>query len=153
MVVQEKIVVDGLGNMYSPEFVVGSLRLLIHDSHRVGRVVPSHVEEIADVVLLHDLEHARAILFVGFVASGKKRRGWRLGHPLKVVRCFACQIQEVFLDDSLDAMNGAVDRLHLGKFPRFQGDSDHALIDDRCWSAALGDEHLAFQSTHRAGDV
>jgi hypothetical protein len=31
----------------------------------------------------------------------KEAPGWRLGHPLKVVRCFACQIQEVFLDDSL----------------------------------------------------
>ena len=143
VVVFHEIVVDRLGDVDGAEFVVCGLCLFVDDADGVRGVVAADVEEVADVVGLHDFEHAGAVFFVGFVAGGEEAGGRGIGDLLEVVGGFACEIDEVFLDDSADAVDGSVDGGDLAEFAGFEGDADDALVDDRGGTAALGDEDFS----------
>ena len=101
---------------------------------------------------LHDFEHSRAL-----TSSGLSR----VGEALMKVFALPAQGCVSFLALSpgslpslfLHAMDRTIDRLHLRELACFQGNSNHALIDDCCRTASLRDEHFAFQFTHTAGDV
>ena len=69
VVVFHQVVVDRLGNVDRAQFVVCLLRLFVDDTDGVGRVVATDIEEVADVVGLHDLEHAGAVFLIGLVAG------------------------------------------------------------------------------------
>lgn len=144
VVVFHQVIVDGLWNVDRAQFVVCLLSLLVDDAHRVGRIVATDIEEISDVVGLHDLEHAGAVFLVGFVAGREESRGWGVGDLLEVVGCLAGQIEEVFLDDSAHTVDRTVDRGDLGEFAGFEGDADDALVDDWGGAATLGDEYFSF---------
>jgi hypothetical protein len=73
VIIEQKVVVDRFWNMDGAEFVTGLLGVLVDDSHGVGGVVSADIEEIADVMLLHDFEHPRAILVVWLVARREER--------------------------------------------------------------------------------
>lgn len=93
---------------------------------------------------LHDFEHAGAVFLVGFVAGGEESGGGGAGDLFEVVSGFAGEVDEVLVDDSVDAVDGSVNGGDLGEFAGFQGDADDALIDDRGGAAALGDEDFSF---------
>ncbi len=144
VVVFHEVVVDGFGDVDGAEFVVGRLGLFVNDADGVRGVVSADVEEVADVVGFHDLEHAGAVFFVGFVAGGEEAGGGGACDLFEVVCGFAGEIDEVFVDDSGDAVDGAVDGGDLGEFAGFEGDADDALVDDWGGAAALGDENFSF---------
>lgn len=103
---------------------------------------------------LHDLEHACAVFFVGFVAGGEQAGGGGSGDLFEVVRGFPGEVYEVLVDDSGDSMDGAVDGGDLSEFTGFESDADDALIDNGSGAAALGDEDFSFETvTHVGGTV
>ena len=69
MVVEQQVVVDRLRDVNRPEVVAGFFGMPIDNLHRVGGIVPPNIEEITDVMLAHDLEHACAIFLIWFVAG------------------------------------------------------------------------------------
>ena len=144
VIVFHQIVVDRLGNVDRTQFVVCLLCLLVDDADGIGRIITSDIEEVTNVVGLHDLEHAGAVFFIGFVASRKESRRWRIGDLLEVVCGLAREVDEVFLDDSAHSVDGPVNRGDLGKFAGFEGDADDALVDDGCGATTLGDQYFSF---------
>ena len=143
VVVLLEIVVDGLGNVNGAQLVVRFLRLLVDDAYRVGRIIAADVEEVADVVGLHHLEHPCAVFFIGLVAGGKQARGRRAGHLLEVVGGLASEIDEVFIDDAAHAVDGSIDGGHLAELAGLKGDAYNALIDDRGGATTLRDKYFS----------
>ena len=144
VVVFHQVVVDRLGNVDRAEFVVCLLRLFVDDADGVGRIVAADIEEVADVVGLHDLEHAGAVFLIGLVAGREKSRRGCVGDLFEVVGGLAGEVDEIFLDDAAHSVDGAIDRGDLGEFAGFEGDADDALVDDWGGAAALGDEYFSF---------
>ena len=144
VVVFHQVVVDRLGNVDRAQFVVCLLGLFVDDADGVGRIVATDIEEVTDVVGLHDLEHAGAVFLIGLVAGREESRGRRVGDLLEVVGGLAGEVDEVFLDDSAHTVDGTVNRCDLAEFAGFEGDADDALVDDGGGAAALGDEYFSF---------
>lgn len=143
VVVLLKVIVDGLRNVDGAQVVVRSFCLLVHDADGVRGIVTADVEEIADVVGLHDLEHAGAVFFIRFITSGKEARGRSACHLLQVVGRFAGQIDEVFVNDAAYAVNRSIDGGHLAELAGFESNADDALVDHRGWATTLGDKNFS----------
>ena len=144
----DEVVVDGLGNVDAAELVVHHLGLLIHDAARVGRVVSADIEEMADVVRLHDREHLLAILDVGFVAGRSEGRRRGPGDLLEVRRGGFGEVHEIFVDDAADAVARAVDMCDLGEPARLEDNAYEALVDDCGRTAALRNERVSGELGH-----
>ena len=75
MIVADQIVVDGLGNMNAAQRIIGFMRLLGDDAHRIGGIVAADIKEGADFMRLQNLEDLVAIFQIRLVAGGAQRRG------------------------------------------------------------------------------
>ena len=143
-----QVVVDGLGHVHADEVVAGGLGLLVDDAAGIGRVVAAAVEEVADVVRLHDLEHLQAVLDVGLVAGRAETGGGRDRHVFQVLQGGLGEIEEVLLEHAAHAVAGAVDVGDLREPARFEDDAYDALVDDRGRATALRDKSFAGQLSH-----
>ena len=109
MVGHPKVVVDGFGDMHHTQFITRFLCIVIDDPAGVGRVVAADIIEIAHVVGLDDLENFIAIFFVRFIASREHCRRRRSRHHFEVVRRSLGKIEELFVYDAPNAIDGAID--------------------------------------------
>ena len=130
MVGDAEVVVNGLGDADDPDadLLLPEIRgKLLHGVHGV---IAADVEESADLPLLQRIRDlpVDGIVLVPvrqLIAAGTEYRGGRLPEQLHVVigedQCF--QVDEMILDQTLDAVDRAEDRVDL----RFlQGFSEHA---------------------------
>ena len=142
MVEVDEIVVDRLGDVDGAQPMVGFLRFLRDDAHRVGGIVAADVEEHVDRVRLQDLEDLLAIFEVRLVARGSERRGRRRRDRLEVGDRLLSEIDEVVVDDAAHALERAIDMTDVGKPPRLERHPGQRLVDHRRRPAALGDKDL-----------
>jgi hypothetical protein len=109
------------------------------------------IEEEPDVVRLEDLKKAVHVfgglfgfLFeVDFVAAGAKRGGGSVAQPLDVLGRFLAQINQVFVENSQDAVGSAVDVFDRGVFFGFDDDARDAGVDDGGRAARLGHKEVS----------
>ena len=85
VIVQNQVIVDGLGNMERFEIMSRRSRHIRNDAARVRTVVSTDVEEIADVSLRQLQEDLLAILLVWLVTTGAERRSRSTGDLLQLV--------------------------------------------------------------------
>ena len=83
--------------------------LLVDDVRGLGGVVAADVEEVADVVLLQDLEDLRAVFRRRLLADGAERGGRGVRDGLERLRALLAEVDEVLVEDALDAVERAVD--------------------------------------------
>ena len=94
---------------------------------------------------LKDLEDLAAVIAVRLVARGAQGGAGGLGDQFQIVACLLRQIQEVFVDDASDAVQCAIDMLHISNFTGFDDGADHRLIDDGGRTASLCNQDLTVQ--------
>ena len=116
----DEIVVDRLGDMHGAKPVVGFLRLLRDNAHRVGGIVAADVKERVDRVRLQDLEDLPTIFEVRLVASGSECGGRRRRDGLEVGDRLWSEIDKVVVDDAAHALQRAIDVADVGKPPRLE---------------------------------
>ena len=138
----DEIVVDRLRDMDRAQPMIGLLRLLGDDAHRVGGIVAADIEERVDRVRLQDLEDLLAIFEVGLVAGRAERRGRRRRDRLEIGDRLLAEIDEIVVDDAAHALQRAIDMRDVGKPPRLERHAGQRLVDDRRRAAALRDEDL-----------
>ena len=142
MVEADEIVVDRLGDVHGAQAVIGFLRLLRDDAHRVGGIVAADVEERVDRVRFQDLENLLTIFEVRLVAGGSERGGWRRRDRLEVGDRLLPEIDEIVVDDAAHALQRAIDMADVGKPPRLERHAGQRLVDHRRRTASLGDKDL-----------
>ncbi len=142
MVEADEIVVDRLGDMDGAKPMIGFLRFLGDDAHRVGGIVAADVEERVDRVRFQDLEDLLAIFEVRLVAGGAERGGGRRRDRLEVGDRLLAQIDEIVVDDPAHALQRAIDMADVGKPPRLERHAGQRLVDHRRRTASLGDKDL-----------
>ena len=137
MVVFAEIIVNRLADVEALHDIAGLLRFLINDVGGLGAVVAADVEEIADVVLLQDLENFRAIFRRRFLADRAEGGGRRTGDEFEVGLGLLAEVAEVFFEDTFEAVERAEDPLYLFVFLGFEDGADEALVDDDGRATAL----------------
>src|ERR1700734_2711601 len=81
----------------------------------VGRIVPTDVKEIADVVLLKRIENFAAVCAVGLIARRSERRGGRRGESLKEIMPEAVEGNEFLFDNPAHAVSGPKKLINMPK--------------------------------------
>jgi len=89
------------------------------DAHRVGAVIAADIEETADAVCLKRLEDFGAIFVVGLVASRTQRRGRGSGNIFQIVLGLLREVDEILVDNALDAVKSTINFLDIAKLARF----------------------------------
>ena len=148
VVVEDQVVVDGLGHMDAPEVVTCRVGLGVDDTRGVRAVVAADIEEVAHVMRLEHLEDALAILLIRLVPGAQDARGRGAGHPLQVVGCLLGQVHELFVDDALDAVDSAINPGDLRELACLHDDAHQGLVDHRGRPATLSDHNLPFKLAH-----
>ena len=110
----DEIVVDRLGDMDGAKPMVGFLRFLGDDAHRVGGIVAADVEERVDRVRFQDLEDLLAIFAIRLVAGRAERGGRRRRDRLEVGDRLLARIDEIVVDDPAHALQRAIDMADVG---------------------------------------
>ena len=141
VVVFAQVVVDGLGDVEAVQLVLVLLGRLVDDVGGLGGVVAA---DVADVVLLELVEDGQAVVVGGLLADGAERGGRGLGDERERGGGFAAEVDQVLVEDALDAVEGAVDLLDFLVLLGFEDRADEALVDDDGRPAALRDQHVAF---------
>jgi len=85
VIVQNQVIVDGLGNMECFEIMSRRSRHLRNDAASVRTVVATDVEEIADVPLRQLQEDLLAILLVWLVTTGAESGSRSRGDLLQLL--------------------------------------------------------------------
>ena len=149
----EEIVVDGLGNAHHAALIADLLHILGDLVAGVHGVVAAVVEEIADIVLLEDLQDTLVIgiIYVGIrqlVAAGAQGRGGGVFHQVQLSGVLLSHVVQLVLQHTLDAVGGAQ---HLSDAGSLQGGLDDALgtgVDDGGGAAGLADDTGSSQLIH-----
>ena len=144
VVVFAQVVVDGLGDVEAVELVLVLLGRLVDDVGGLGGVVAADVEEVADVVLLELLEDGEAVVVGGLLADGAEGGGGGLGDEGEGGGGFAAEVDEILVEDALDAVEGTVDLLDFLVLLGFEDRADEALVDDDGRPAALRDSSILY---------
>ena len=117
------------------------LRLFGEDAGGVGGVVPADVEEVADMLLLEDVEQFGAFFGGRFVAAGTQCRGGGGGNLLKQLIGGGAQIDEIAFENAVDAVAGTENGANpVRGGTGFEDGAHEGLIDDHGGTARLGDE-------------
>ena len=142
VVVADEVVVDGFRDVDGAQRIIGLLRLLADDAHRIGGIVAADIEKAADFMRAQHFENLLAILGVWLVARRAQCRRRRGRNHFKIAARFLRQVEQVFVDDAAHAMLGAVNASDAGKFAGFEHNANKRLVDDRGWAATLGDQNF-----------
>ncbi len=130
VVSEGKVVVDSFGDAEDEQFVVeltGAGGELVGS---VGGIVAADVEHIVDVVTAQDLYRVLQVVVLQFVATGAEGGGRRV-EQLLPERCgLLAQIDDVVLQQALDAVAHAVDLVDARAFERGLDGADQAGVDD-----------------------
>ena len=144
VVVHQEVAVDRLRNVDDLQRRSGRGGALGDDARGVGGVVAADVEEVADAAREERGEDPVAVLLGGLVAAGAERGGRRRGDRLELRRRETAQVEEVALEDAVDAVAGAEDAAHGGTGGlRREDDAGERLVDDHGGAARLGDGEIA----------
>ena len=148
-----QVVVDGLGYAHHAALITHGLHVLADLVAGVHGVVAAVIEEVADVVLLEDLQDALVIgvvlLGVGnLIAAGAQGRGGGVLHQPQLLGVLQTHVKQPVVQHALDAVLCAQ---HLGDAAGFQrgvNDAVGAGVDDGSGAAGLADDAGAFQFVH-----
>ena len=148
-----QVIVDGLWNTHDAALVAHFLHILGDLVAGVHGVVAAVVEEIADIVLLEDLQDTLVIgiIYVGIrqlVAAGAQGRGGGVFHQVQLSGVLLSHVVQLVLQHTLDAVGGAQ---HLSDAGSLQGGLDDALgtgVDDGGGAAGLADDTGSSQLIH-----
>ena len=152
-----QIVVDRLGHAVDAHVITALDGLLVDLVGGVLRIVATGVEEVADVVRGEDLEEAvhvlrglgGLLLEVELVATGAERRRRRVPQAFDRLGLLVVQVDEVLVEDAVDAVEPTVDVLDEIVASGLGDDAGDGGIDDRGGAAGLGDEQVADEFSHR----
>ena len=153
MVGAVEVVVDGLGHAHHAALIAHLLHILGDLVAGVHGVVAAVVEEIADIVLLEDLENALVIgiIHIGIghlVTAGAQRGRGSILQQLQLGGIFFAHIEQAVVQHALDAVLSAQHAGDIGIFQRGIDDTVHTGIDHGSRTAGLPDDACAFQLTH-----
>ena len=143
-----QVVVDGLGDVYHPQFVPGLFCVFIHNLAGVGGVVAADIVEIPHVMSLENLEYFLAVFLVGFVAGGKHGRRGGKGDLFQIVGCRLRKVEKILLHNTAHAVKRAVNVFDARVFSCLQNGADKALVDDCGGPAALRDDCFSHKFCH-----
>jgi hypothetical protein len=138
-----QVVVDRLRDVEQVDVVGFRRRDLVEDVRGLGRVVASDVEEVADVVLAQPGEDLDALLARRLLAHGAQGGARRPRDGFERRALLAPQVDELVLEDPLDAVHGAVDLADLRIVDERLDETDQALVDDGGRAAGLADQDVA----------
>ena len=148
MVGHRKVVVDGLRD--TDEFLIfpvhGSVVGQLFDG--VHGVVAADVQEVLDVVFLHEKEHLLIGVFVAFdlrqfVTAGAEERGrspFQKGQFIEVVEVDV-HVDDIVIEEALDAVVHAIDFFDT-VILRCADGAGKARVDDRGGTAGLSNDHI-----------
>ena len=130
---------------HDPALVADLIHILGNLVAGVHGVVAAVVEEVADVVLLKDLQDALVVGVVhigigNLIAAGAQGGGGGVEHIGKLRGIFLVHDHELIVQDALDAVEGTVD---LGDVFVLQAGFDDAVggaVDDGRRTAGLADD-------------
>ena len=159
MVGAVQVVVDRLRNAHYAALVAVLQHILGDFVAGIHRVVAAVVEEIADVVLLEDLEDALiiGIVHIGIlqlIAAGTQRGGRRILHQRKLCRIFLAHVDQIVIQNALDAVQRAEylgDRIGLQRgldravSGSVNGGGRTAGLTDNASATKLAHENHSFQ--------
>ena len=144
----EEVVVDGLGHAEHAALVADLGHVLADLVAGVHGVVAAVVEEIANVVLLEDLEDPLEVGIVGIgvgdlIAAGAQQGRRGVEHAGQLFGVFLVHDHEAIVQHAADAVVGAVDD---GDVLALEGGLDDAVgagVDDARGAAGLADNAVA----------
>jgi hypothetical protein len=139
VVVAHQVIVDGLRDVDTAQRIARIACLLADDAQSIGGIIAADIEEVACSVRLQDPEDLLAVFDVGFVARGTECRARRGRDQLELLRGLLSQVDEVFSEDTSNAVAGAVDRLDIAEATCFEHNAGERLVNDSRWAAPLGD--------------
>ena len=149
----EEVVIDGLGHAHHTALVADLLHVLADFVAGIHGVVAAVVEEIADVVLLEDLQDPLVIGVVHIrvlhlIPTGTQSGGRGILQKLQLLGVLLTHVKETVVQHALDAMLRAQNPRDVGVLQRGMDHAVRAGVDDGSGTAGLAKDACAFQCTH-----
>ena len=148
-----QVIVDGLGHAHHAALIANLLHILGDLVAGVHGVVAAVVEEIADIVLLEDLQDALVIgvVHIGvrhLVAAGAQSGGGSILQQLQLGGVLLSHVEQPVIQHALDAVLGTQNAGDIGILQGSVNDTVDTGIDDGSRTAGLADDTCAFQFAH-----
>ncbi len=149
----KEVVVDGLGHAHHAALIAHFLHILADLVAGIHGVVAAVVEEVADIVLLKNLQNALIVRIVHIrvrhlVAAGAQGGGGSVLQQLQLGGVLLAHVKQAVVQNALDAV---LRTQHPGDVGIVQSGTDYAVgagVDDRGGSSGLTKDTGAFQFTH-----
>ena len=149
----KQVVVDGLGHAHHAALIADLLHVLADLVAGVHRVVAAVVEEVADVILLEDLQNPLVVGVIHIrvrhlVPAGAQGRGGGVLQQFQLCRVLLAHIKQPVVQNALDAVLRAQDAGDAGVLQCRGDDAVGTSVDDGSRAAGLAENAGAFQFTH-----
>ena len=153
MVGAEEVVVDGLGHAHDAALVADFLHVLGDLVAGIHGVVAAVVEEVADIVLLEDLQDALVIGVVHIrighlIAAGTQGGRGSVLQKLQFRGILLAHVEQPVVQNALDTVLRAQNAGDVGVLQRGVDHAVRAGVDDGSGAAGLAEDTCAFQFTH-----
>ena len=149
----EQVVINGLGHAHHTALIANLLHILADLVAGVHRVVAAVIEEIANIVLLEDLQDSLVVRVIHIrirhlVAAGAQSRRGGVEQQLQLLCVLLGHIDQAVTENTLDAVFSTID---IGDDIAVQSGTDHAVstgVDNRSRTTGLTDDAGAFENIH-----
>ena len=109
-------------------------------------IVAAYVEEKADIVRLEHFDYAREVLFAPeLVAAGSEGGARRIAQAAHRLLGFVREVDELFVQNAFNSVEGAVNFLYAVVVERFRYDAGEARIYDGSGAAGLSYQNVSSQ--------
>ena len=141
-----KVVIYRLGDPYDAHIVTLGCGFFLDFFGGVLRVVAADVKEKSDVVRLEYFDDAREVLFAPeLVAAGSEGGARRVAQAANRLLGFVREVYELFVQNALHSVEGAVNFLYAVVVERFRNDASEARIYDGRGAAGLRYQNVSSQ--------
>ena len=142
MVGAEQVIVNGLGDAHNPALVAR----LGHEAADLGtgihRVVAAIIEEIANIILLENLQNALIIGFIhirigNFIAAGAQFRGRGIKQQLQLLGILLTHVVQLIVQHAFDAVGHSINGSDIRAVQCGANNAVCAGVDDGGGTAGL----------------